>query len=372
MALAVCLVAPLTRAQTLASPEIEARREHLRDTTGRDSTTETARALIRLAEGAEGELLPDVARALAPLGDRAVPALIEARAASPSPATRAWAADELELIGKRTPGDAVQTDDRAVLCDVLRAYGAANDIDALPAVLAFVGADRSDVRQAARASVLAYGDRALRRLRDAYAAHTGARPPAELDADAVAHALFDACDAERLRQVEAMFERGLTAQRNGNLRDAVAAFDEAIAQQPNLSRMAEAGPAYVAYATSIAADRDSATLYLRKALRVDPVGASANQARSVLAVLEGRDLRGRGLSDATPFTRALALDPGNGAAKAELALIRAQGDAARSAARHLAMAAIAIGVTLASIAGLAARRIARRRNQTLDGLHRSR
>jgi hypothetical protein len=60
------------------------------------------------------------------LGERVVPALIEERR-NPSFETRAWAATLLETLGKRSPGDAVQTNDSNVLIDVLCAYGSARD-----------------------------------------------------------------------------------------------------------------------------------------------------------------------------------------------------------------------------------------------------
>jgi tetratricopeptide (TPR) repeat protein len=307
-----------------------------------------------LAEGAERELLPDVVRALRGFGDSAIPALIEARGLSPSWAIRSWANDELELLGKRTPGDAVQVSDRNVLCDVLRAYGATKDADALPAVLAFVGAARSEVRDAARDSILAYGDRALSRLREAYAAHAGEKPPGDATAAQLAALLFEASDRERLRDVDALFDRGLVSWQDGHLADAIGSFDAVIAQMPDYPRRAEASPAYVAYAATLPPEQAGAALL--KSLRIAPAGDAANRARSALAVLEGRALEVRGVDDEALFVRALAFNPTNEDARRELEQLRAAAERRRAQLRRAALALLILGVALGM---LAATRLAR-------------
>jgi hypothetical protein len=86
-------------------------------------------------------------------------------------------------------------------------------------------------------------------------------------------------------------------------------------------------PAYVFYAQSIAArDRNAARAHLEKALRLDPDGPRATQIESMLALLEGKDLEDRGVSDVEPFRQALRLDPAN--AEAQAALLRIDDGAA--------------------------------------------
>ncbi|WP_336139508.1 HEAT repeat domain-containing protein, partial [Klebsiella pneumoniae] len=78
-----------------------------------------------------------------------IPALVETRKDSSSE-LRHWAYAQLEAMGKRIPGDAVQTKDNQVLADVLHAFGAIHDLDAVPVILSFVSSDRVQVRTAAR------------------------------------------------------------------------------------------------------------------------------------------------------------------------------------------------------------------------------
>ncbi len=58
------------------------------------------------------------------------------------------ASDQLDVIGKTVPGEAVQTADNQVLADVLRAYGRARDADAARVIVSFANSDRVQVRDA--------------------------------------------------------------------------------------------------------------------------------------------------------------------------------------------------------------------------------
>jgi tetratricopeptide (TPR) repeat protein len=334
------------------------------DASGR--AVDEARALVRRAS-ADQSTFYQVTSPLRSMGDAAVPALIEARG---SPALKNWATDQLEAMGKRSPGDAVQIGDTRILCEVLAAYGATKDMDALPAVLAFIGADRPDVRGAARASVVAYGERASRRLADAVAAWSGGsqgarqRPGRPDDAPKpsaaeLAARLFAASDRHRLVDIATLMDRGVAAADAGALDQAVGAFDEALARQPSFDRRMEAAPSYAAYAESIEAlDADSAETYYMKAIRLDPESAAARRARSRLEVMEGLRLRVRGIRDPDPFVAALALDARNDDARAELDRQRAEDIARRERARRAATGTLALGVALAAVAGIA---LARRR-----------
>ena len=187
-------------------------------------TTPAARQLVLLASDAGGVLRPELTRQMKQLGDRAVAALVEARR-DPSSETRTWASNVLETMGKRTPGEAVQVKDNQALADVLRAYAGVKDLDALPVVLSFVGSDRAQVRGAAREATLAYGQDALWKLREAYAALLGDPAPDGIGAADLAKKLFDAYDRFRLQDVYALLAKGLAEEKDGQLQAAIADFD---------------------------------------------------------------------------------------------------------------------------------------------------
>ena len=294
-------------------------------------TPEAVAAFAQVALDAHGAFLPDVRRHLGDLGERATPGLIlMSRGHAADPPAR-WASLELEALGTRTPGDAVQTKNKEVLADILLAYGTALDADALPVVMSFVNADRRLVRDAAREAIARYGDLATVKLREAYGLLTGEGAPPDWPAAWLRRKLFEALDAVRLEDVNARVRAGLALAEQGRFADAVADFDDVLARQPDWDRKAELVPPYVFYAESLLdSDPRAARELLQKAQRLDPSGPRSAQVESALALLEGRDLQHRGITDPEPFRRALALDPGNVAASTELSRME---DDARSRKR---------------------------------------
>ena len=319
-------------------------------------TTPAARQLVLLASEAGGVLRPELTRQMKAMGDRAVAALIEARR-DPSNETRTWASNLLEAMGKRTPGEAVQVKDNQALADVLGAYAGIKDLDALPVVLSFVSSDRAQVRAAARAATLAYGQDALWKLREAYAALMGEQAPEGIAAVDLAKKLFDAYDRFRLQEVYALLAKGLAEQKDDKLATAIADFDEVLARQPMLDRRAEMVPAYVVYGESLeATDRPAALATLRKALRLDEAGPQSSHVRSEIEYLEGEDLLAHGIADTEPFEQALALDPQNAHARAELDRLRVETESSRTRGWRLAAAGAVLVAALAGIVFLGSRR----------------
>ncbi|HEX8789380.1 MAG TPA: hypothetical protein VF765_00410 [Polyangiaceae bacterium] len=319
-------------------------------------TTPALRLLIPVASDAAGIMRPELSRQMKALGDRSLPVLIEARRDA-SPETRTWAANLLETMGKRMPGDVVQTKDNQVLADVLHAYGATKDLDALPVVLSFVNSDRAQVRAAAREATLAYGQEALWKLREAYSVLTGEQAPEGTPAVDLAKKLFDAYDRYRLHDVYALLDKGLGEAQAGQMPDAVHDLDEVLARQPMLDRRAEAAPVYAKWGESLEdSDRPAALAALRRSLRLDEAGPASSHVRAEILALEGEDLVSRGIVDTEPFEQALALDPGNARAKSNLDRIHAQDLAGHARTWRLLAAAIVLLLAVAGIFVVGGRR----------------
>ncbi|HEY6459081.1 MAG TPA: hypothetical protein VIY73_02990 [Polyangiaceae bacterium] len=319
-------------------------------------TAAAGRQLVLLASDAGGAFRPELSRQMKAMGDRALAPLIEAHK-DPSGETRTWASNLLESMGKRTPGEAVQTKDNQALADVVRAYASIKDLDALPVVLSFVNSDRAQVRVAAREATLAYGQDALWKLREAYTALTGDPAPEGIGAPELAKKLFDAYDRFRLQEVYALLDRGLAKQKDGHLEEAIADFDEVLARQPLLDRRAEMAPAYVALAESReGTDAPAALAAFRKALRLDEAGPQSGHARSAIDTLEGEDLVAHGIADTEPFEQALALDPQNGRARADLDKLHAEETASRVRGWRLLAAAAVLLAALGGIVFVSGRR----------------
>ena len=291
------------------------------------ATLPALREMTAWTAPASGVFRLDITRRVKLLGDRAVPALIEARKDTSSD-VRHWAFAQLEALGKRVPGDAVQTKDNALLADTLHAFGVTHDMDALAVVLSFVNSDRVQVRDSARQALAAYGQDAIWKLREAYTNLLGKPAPDDWNADRVSKELFAAYDRYRLEDVYALFDQGLAAQTAGKNEDAVTAFDKVLARQPMLDRRSEMVPAYAALGLAAEeTDRPKARALLRKAERLDPTGPRANQLEAELTTLEGLDLLSKGIADEDVFRTALKLDPANVQARKELDRLESDGEA---------------------------------------------
>lgn len=306
-----------------------------------------------------GELVRiDVQRTLERLGERAVAALIDARHADDKK-LRAWAARQLDVLGKTVPGEAVQTSDNEVLADVLRAYGRAKDIDAARVIVSFANSDRAQVRDAAREAVGMLAENGLWQLRESYESLIGKKPPDEWNWERTAMELFAAYDRSRLAEVYALLDDGLAARKADKLDDMAKAFDAVLARAPTLDRRSEMVAGYVAYAHSLEdRDRPRALAYLRKAQRLDPAAAEANAIGADVAFLDAEDLASRGVVDVSLYKRALELDPTNARARAKLTALEQQSeDRDVSLRRYAGAAAIGIAALLGAIVLFLRRRL---------------
>lgn len=321
------------------------------------ATTPALREVVKVANDHGQAFRPEVARVLTALGDKAVPALLETRTTP----LRAWGYGLLESMGKRMAADAVLTADNHVLADVLRAFANVHDVDALPVVLAFVSSDRREVRDAAREAVVAYGQDALPKLREAYANVTGKEPAETWTAADVARELFAAHDRYRQKEVYGLLDEGLAKEKTGDLEGAVAAFDKVLARQPMLDRRGETVGAYVTYARQIEDDDPVRALALfKKAARLAPNGPRTAQIDAEIAYLNGKELLARGIDDEATFRRAVTLDPSHTKARRELERIENEKSASEERTRWLAAAVTAALVAIAGAVLFAGRRRPRR------------
>lgn len=287
--------------------------------------------------------------ALARLGDRAVPALIEAQR-HPAEKISKWAVRQLDMLGKGIPSEAVQTQDQAVLADVLRAYGRTRNPDAVRIVVSFVSSERAQVREASRQAVALMGEVASWQLRDTYENVVGKKPPRDWAWERTARELFAEFDRLRVARVGKLFEAGQAARAKGDFAAMRQNFDQLLAYDPNFEERAELAAGYEAFArASEGKARADAIAALRRAERLDPSNKSVQGAR---LALEAEALEEQGIADATLLERALEADPGNARAKSALARFE-RGEPKRTenarliaAAAILAAAGLSIGVLL--------------------------
>jgi hypothetical protein len=290
--------------------------------------------------------------ALSRLGDKAVPALVEAQR-HPAEKIAKWAVRELDMLGKGIPSEAVQTQDQAVLADVLRAYGRIRNPDAVRIVVSFANSERAQVREASRQSVALMGEVASWQLRDTYENVVGKKPPRDWAWERTARELFSEFDRLRFAQVGKYFEDGQAARAKGDLALMRENFDKLLAYDPNFEQRNELAAGYVAFAKATQdKSRADAIAALRRAERLDP---TLKDATSLRLTLEAEALEEKGISDATLLERALENDAQNPRAKSALARFE-RGEPKRSEnARFIAAGSILAAAAL-SIAFILLRR----------------
>jgi hypothetical protein len=315
-------------------------------------TVEAVRGLVDVYARFGEFLRITTQNALSRLGDKAVPALIEAER-HPAEKISKWAVRQLDMLGKRIPSETVQTQDQAVLADVLRAYGRTRSPDAVRIVVSFVSSERAQVREAARQAVALLGEVGSWQLRDTYENVVGKKPPRDWSWERTARELFAEFDRLRVAQVAKLYEEGKAARAAGDYEKMRVAFDQLLAHDPSYEQRTELAAGYVSFAqASQDKSRDAAIAALRRAERLDP---TLKDAVSLRLTLEAEALEERGIADSTLLERALEQNPANSRAKAALARFE-RGEPKRSeSARYVAAGSI-LAAALAAIGYLLLRK----------------
>jgi hypothetical protein len=320
-------------------------------------TVEAVRVLISVYVRFGEFLRVHTQREFARLGDKAVPALLEARR-HPAEKIARWASRQLDALGRAVPGEAVRINDPQVLADVLRAYGRTRDPDATRIVVSFANSERGVVREAARQAIGLFGETCMWQLKDTYESTVGKKPPRDWSWERSARELFAAFDRARSASVERAFEAGRAARKKGDLEAMRRAFDQVIAENPRFEKRAELKAGYQAYAAQVF-DRDpeAAGIALGRATRLSDDAAEQKRLQSELFTLRAIQSVKAGLFDRVLVERALELDPDNPRARLLRDKLRhPEAGSSTEHARKLAAGGIAVAALAAVLALLRKRR----------------
>jgi hypothetical protein len=281
-------------------------------------TTPAVRGLVDVYVRFGDFMRIDTQKALSRLGDRAVPALLEARRHQAERIGN-WASRQLDALGRAAPSQAAQITDPTVLADVLRAYGRTKDLDAARIVISFAGSERAQLRDAARQAIGMLGEAGHWQLRDAYEDVVGKRAQRDWTWERTARELFGELDRLRRAELLLRFEAGQKAQAAGDLEAMRNAFDEVLARVPFFERADEMVGGYWEYAKKHAQDRrDDAIFALRRAERLSRGAPHHDAIESLLLTLEAERLEANQIIDRSLLKRAVTLDPANQRARTRL------------------------------------------------------
>jgi hypothetical protein len=318
-------------------------------------TVEAVRGLIDVYVRYGEFLRVDTQLEIEDLGDRAVPALIEAKR-HPAEKIAKWADRELDALGKGIPSEAVQTNDLQVLSDVLRAYGRIRDPDAARIVVSFANSERAQVREASRQAIALLGEVGAWQLRDTYETVVGKKPPRDWNWERTARELFAEFDRLRSAEVSQLFDGGVAAREKGDLEAMRKAFDQVLTRSPDYQKRDELAAAYLEYAKKT--QQKNAPGALAAARRAERLGKGSDVekvATSLRLTLEAEELAASGIADRTLLTRALEVNPSNSQAQSELSRFDHGEVKSDDSFRYLGAGAIGC-VALAAIAFVLLRR----------------
>lgn len=298
------------------------------------------------------------------LGDKAVPALIEAQR-HPAEKIVRWAKRQLDMLGRAVPSEAIQTQDHQVLADVLVAYGRIRNPDATRIIVSFANSERAVVREAARQAIALMGEVATWQLRDSYEDVVGKKPPRDWSWERTARELFRELDRARDAAVAEAFEAGRAARQKGDLDVMRRAWNELLARDPDPERREEMAEGYLAFAERYFEERPAdAREALVRARRLSEQPEKTSEIESLLLTERATQRARDGIADLTLVRRALELSPSNRRAKALLErLNRGEPDGATQRTRWLASGALA----LIAFAGLGVLLFRRKSPEPLPG-----
>ncbi|MGC4090160.1 MAG: hypothetical protein QM756_20220 [Polyangiaceae bacterium] len=295
-------------------------------------------------------------RELLRLGDKAVPALLEARR-HPAEKIAHWALRQLDTLGRAVPGEAVRATDPQVLADVLRAYGRTRDPDATRIVVSFANSERGVVREAARQSIALFGEVAMWQLKDTYENVVGKKPPRDWSWDRTARELFAEFDRARSAVVADAFAEGRIARAKGDYEAMRKSFDDVMARDPRFEPRAELFGGLPRVRRRVFDEHPAeAEVALLRAARLNSDAAQAPKIESQLLTLRAIDSVRHNVADVTLLERALTLDPHNARAETLLSELRhgkVEGTGER--ARHVAAGTIGL-LSIAAIIALLRKR----------------
>jgi tetratricopeptide (TPR) repeat protein len=278
-------------------------------------TVEALRALIHVYVRFEF-LRIDTQLQLARLGEKALPALLEATHHQ-APQVAEWAKQQLDFLGRAIPSEAVRVTSGEALADILRAYGYIRDPDAARLVLSFASSERSQVRLAARQAIRSYGATAVWVLRDAYEQTLGTKPSREWSWDRVARELFREYDRNRLAEVYEYYTRGVKLLDASKVDEALTEFEGLLRRSPDFTPSDKIVTAIFEFAGRDPEERkdwDRVERLLQAATRLGNPEQQAS-AHSLLATVAARRLAARGIADQFLLRQALDLHKENAQAE---------------------------------------------------------
>lgn len=287
-------------------------------------------------------------------GARALPALLALRSHESAPVRR-FALASISALGLDDPKVALAVTDPYLLSQIVRAYGKALELSAMPLIVRLVGNDSTQVREAARDAVGRYGKNAIWQVRELYEEVASQPSDKSWDAERSARELYAALDRDAIAHDATLRAQGFARLQAGDVNGMRQAWDLLLAEHPELPGRDQLAPGYATLGAQLLEhdDLQGALLAYRRALRLAPGAGDAKRWGAQLAYASAELSLSRGVVDLAGYDQALALDPEHAAARD--ARDRLSGERSRRVRRNKQLMAAAALALLCALGVLAAR-----------------
>jgi hypothetical protein len=267
-------------------------------------STPATRLIIQYGVRERGVFKAEVARNIVRLGEKSLPALI-LTTQHPRESIAELAHELLDWRNRTSRGRQVQVRDSGTLAEILAVYGELSDRDTIPVLLSFSGSESSQVRAAARSSLLRYGTAILWPARTRYENFTGEEPSRRWGWEELARRLFEAQDRARMAQAEQAMSEGLRLARAGHHEAMLAQFEKLLSRWPDYERRNEMVPGILDYAQELESrgERSRARRLRAQVLLLDPSETQRSEIESKLLLYVVESGLARGIADPESLDR---------------------------------------------------------------------
>jgi hypothetical protein len=292
-------------------------------------------------------------RATLRLGDRVAAAVIRARSHE-DPAGRDWARWSSQELSLEPPGRLVSRLGPRDLADLLSAWGATRNMDAMPVVASFVDDHRRFVREAARDALLAYGQNGIWQAREQFRLRLGEDAEMSWGHRRTMQELSERLDRQRLLRIQDLAARAEEAIERNDPDSATRSLEALLARAPDVSSneiaslFARAG---VLWMDTMPAARDRARTAFERAARLAPTHEGRSRWEARLAFLDAEDALEAGVLDVDAYQRAASGDPTCSQCARMISTIEAQSRPVDSPANERRAAALVFAAVLFAALG---------------------
>jgi hypothetical protein len=318
-------------------------------------TLASYKVLLDFSSRHAGAFRQEIGVMLVSAGFDALPALIYGRG-SKDEELHMFAVKWIRDMGNPLLGEQVRAiENPRRLAQLLEAYASVRELDAVDVTVSLANHESIFVRNAARASLEAYGANAKWPLRRVYENTFSREPRDDSSFEAWREELYRHYDEARIAPEVGLFEQGIAAATKGDLEGMATLFGRVLRNEPMFPKRSEMTPGFLRLAARceeqgrLEEARDATLLALRVA---EPGSADRDRAAARLRWIEAEVNRLGGAADAELYAEIARMDPQN----TDAAALAAELGAGDPRARGLPRKAMLISLFVFFSAFLAVRR----------------